>query len=641
MNFFQKKKHRIDAKAPEGWKSFIEQNPWPDTWLQYGKPVEYFFEMRIFSSLANLWSALSDTSRINKMLGLPEMKFFEKDGKKFGTYKLIGIRHTWYEVPWEWLYGHFISAERIYSEGLLHFVRARFEIQPLPDLSYRVRIYFGWVPKNRSSHLFFQSYRKKFILQFSKTLQRFTSQQSAQKSVSISVVPPVDPLSPPYSTIQKSQINIILKKAKTYPYVTAELLHRCLNFLFNAPPEKVGRIRPKIIARELGVTLYDILPVLLFLTREGTLLLSWEVLCPNCQGVKEQHQHLWDSPHGSKCDKCEIDFSKVGYNMLEISFYPHPHFRKIEQQMFCSAEPAQKPQILMQIKVAAQQRYHFTAPFPPGRYRLLRIDRLGFNYLDILEDLDSTSLSWSSEDLNENFSLGPRSTIHLVNNRDLPSYFVIQELGIDNDVLRPHELFNFQIFRDLFPDEKLADGLSINVGIQNLLFVDIVGSSRIYKEEGDNRAFSIVRSFYKEVHQIAQSHQGAIVKTIGDAVLASFSDALSALKAAMAISGLFNGQKEETPITTRITLNRGHCLAVNMDSTIDYFGSTVNIVAKLQSEVSAHEIAFTHDFLEDVKVNAYMSKKGFSFHNQKKANIKGLGEILYYKIKIAQKNKSL
>lgn len=69
---------------------------------------------------------------------------------------------------------------------------------------------------------------------------------------------------------------------------------------------------------------------------------------------------------------------------------------------------------------------------------------------------------------------------------------------------------------------------------------------------------------------------------MGDAVLLAFIDPMDALRAAVKFQKKFNGTGSGNFIT-RITINRGPCLAVNLNNGIDYFGQTVNIAAKLQN----------------------------------------------------------
>ncbi len=100
-----------------------------------------------------------------------------------------------------------------------------------------------------------------------------------------------------------------------------------------------------------------------------------------------------------------------------------------------------------------------------------------------------------------------------------------------------------------------------------------------------------------------------MVKTIGDAVMAAFSDSKDALAAAVELQEYFNGKNPQSRLRLRVTLNTGSCLAVNLNSAIDYFGNTVNLGAKIQSIAEAGQIAFTEDFYQSPTVKSFLNEK--------------------------------
>src|SRR5690606_36255651 len=80
---------------------------------------------------------------------------------------------------------------------------------------------------------------------------------------------------------------------------------------------------------------------------------------------------------------------------------------------------------------------------------------------------------------------------------------------------------------------------------------------------------------------------------IGDATMAAFSEPIAALRASQAIQRRFYPRREDLPIRVRISIHRGPCIAVNLNSAIDYFGGTVNVAAKLQACADAGQIAMS------------------------------------------------
>ena len=95
------------------------------------------------------------------------------------------------------------------------------------------------------------------------------------------------------------------------------------------------------------------------------------------------------------------------------------------------------------------------------------------------------------------------------------------------------ELLHVQPFRELFADHVLPPGESLQVKRVAFLFTDLLGSTAMYARKGDPRAFGLVREHFEVLFQAAERHRGITVKTIGDAVMASFMTSLDALRAAI------------------------------------------------------------------------------------------------------------
>jgi class 3 adenylate cyclase len=97
-----------------------------------------------------------------------------------------------------------------------------------------------------------------------------------------------------------------------------------------------------------------------------------------------------------------------------------------------------------------------------------------------------------------------------------------------------------QDFRDLFSGEFLAPGVSFAMRSITLMFTDIRGSTEMYETLGDGPAYAFVQEHFKLMSDEIRQHEGAIVKTIGDAVMAAFDLNANAVRAALAIQSSFN-----------------------------------------------------------------------------------------------------
>ncbi len=86
-----------------------------------------------------------------------------------------------------------------------------------------------------------------------------------------------------------------------------------------------------------------------------------------------------------------------------------------------------------------------------------------------------------------------------------------------------------------------------------------------------------------------RAHDGGIVKTIGDAVMAAFSNPADAMRAALAVQrnmAQFNRDRqlgaEDGLVIVKLGLHGGPCIVVTLNDRLDYFGSTANLAARLQ-----------------------------------------------------------
>jgi class 3 adenylate cyclase len=150
-----------------------------------------------------------------------------------------------------------------------------------------------------------------------------------------------------------------------------------------------------------------------------------------------------------------------------------------------------------------------------------------------------------------------------------------------------------QIFRDLFATETLSAGIALQVEQVTLLFTDLKGSTALYDAIGDVRAFSLVSEHFKILLSAVRKHGGAVVKTIGDAVMGVFAEPQRAIEAALEMAaGLraFNRQSGLPPLSLKIGVHCGPCIVVSSNERLDYFGQTVNVAARVQGLADGEQI---------------------------------------------------
>ena len=91
------------------------------------------------------------------------------------------------------------------------------------------------------------------------------------------------------------------------------------------------------------------------------------------------------------------------------------------------------------------------------------------------------------------------------------------------------------------------------------------------------KAFNLVRQHIGVLRDVIAANRGALVKTIGDAVMASFHEPLNAIRAALDMLAQirrFNDSVGEELITLKIGAHVGHCLAVTLNGRLDYLADS-------------------------------------------------------------------
>ena len=148
-------------------------------------------------------------------------------------------------------------------------------------------------------------------------------------------------------------------------------------------------------------------------------------------------------------------------------------------------------------------------------------------------------------------------------------------------------------------------------------------------------AFDLVRSHFRVLNEIVAAEAGAVVKTIGDAVMATFPTPDRAIAAALrmrdAMAELNRGRGSED-LTLKIGIHEGPCLAVNLNERQDYFGQTVNIASRVQNLAASRAILTTAPVVKHREAAAILQAGGLRPVPQQRA-VRGLaGDVAIYEI---------
>jgi adenylate cyclase len=587
---------------------------------------EFYFDWHwdLQSSPQAIWPFAADTNRFNRDTGQPEIEMLDNvKGVKHLRMKLPIIKVEWEEEPFEWTYPHSFGVLRTYSRGPIDEMRVQANFDPSPEGGTCVR-YQTWIKTNNILIQLAIPFGIGVIAKnrFEKAFRIYDRLANKRGSV-IEIARPRG-FSTKGRARFKSLSEVIIQQGTDPSLVT-----RLEDFLDRADELSIQRIRPYALADLWEVNRRAVLEMFLRATRAGLLDMSWDLLCPSCRGTTEGHTNLGDVHGQSHCNTCQIDFTVNFDHNIEVVFRPNPSVRKVEfDAAFCVGSPQLQPHVVMSQSIAALRSLPVQVQLERGRYTLrasnvsgsvsLYADADGFPKSDIRV----TSFGWPPEQ--QNVSLLP--TLNLINATDADQTFQLERTAWSDQASTAADVTALQVFRDLFASEVIRPGEEISIGSVTLMFTDLRDSTRLYRNIGDASAFGRVREHFEILERSIASEGGAIVKTMGDSVMATFRNPVAAL------SAVWNAQTKiaergEPMLWLKVGLHKGPCIVVNLNDRLDYFGSTVNIAARLPNFSQGGELVFTEEINDDPEVKEFLTKNiKLSTLSPFTGNVKGFDE---------------
>lgn len=559
--------------------------------------VENLWEFQLNVKPSQIWPYLIDTSKMNKDLGLPPWKEITQKGELHASTVTLGRDQEWIEKPWIWQHERELQNHRVYSKGWMTEQRGVFTVHPTAH-GCTVGIYFCWGFRTIFSKALFAMaapmLKKKFA-EFFKSKEALISASSNQ--MADLMLAKLEERKKIAADQRKD-----LKELFSQEGVWTEPLEKFLEYLLHEDELDLDRIHLKKVAGLLKVDIHDLFEATAILLRHGLLSLTWDVICPHCRGATASEVKLAEIQTKNNCEACEVEFSIDQEESVEIVFHLTEKLRTIPKQVYCAAEPAKKKHIKLFQNVAGRTQRKFDLNLPPGRYRLRAKKVAKLFQFEVSDDATNNQIQWDTQ-LGNSDKLKLRSPINLQleNSLSEETYITAEEAWWFRDHLFPGEVLSSPALREFFSKDHLNMGVKLNVGNQVLVFTDIVGSTPMYKEVGDARAFTLVQKHYTEISQLITENDGVIVKFIGDAVMASFLDMEAAFRACVQIHQKFSPERTDSPIKLRVSMHRGPVLCANLNVGLDFFGTTVNNAAKIQKWANAHQIAVLPEVWDALK----------------------------------------
>ncbi len=403
------------------------------------------------------------------------------------------------------------------------------------------------------------------------------------------------------------------------------LAGKLAEFLLHAPVIALRGIRPLAMAQFWHAKPEDTVELFLAGFRLGILAVGWDLLCPRCRGAKSRVELLHDLPKEAHCSSCNIDYRRDFTRNVELTFHPQPWLRPLPEGEFCMLGQGSTPHVIVQAEVAAHSSDSFTIELPPGPYCFRTVEAGGQADADIGEDGVIPEITAHGADIVAT-APGHAGKLIIHNDTERPLFFVVEDRNWTKDALTGEAVIAMPAFRRLCPEQLLRPGDDVEIGRIAIMFTDLQGSTKLYDELGDATAYSLVRDHFAFLSERVQRHNGLIVKTVGDAVMAAFHDPAEAVRAVLAIQdevASFNRDRGGAGIVLKLGLHLGACIAVTAGGVLDYFGSAVNTAARLEHQCRGGEVIISAAVLADPEAHEALAGRSTT---EDAATLRGLSE---------------
>ncbi len=584
-----------------------------------------------------VWEVLGHTDRLNRDAGLPSVQVSSFEDEDIGRpvqarlYGLLPLR--WVEYPFEWIRGSNYSVQRDYTKGPLVRFRGGVEIEPAGS-GCRVRMFAELTPRNLVGKLAIplvgRDAMQKAKAYCANALARLRASQAG---------PSVAPGALPAGCANQADGTTLRQGARRLGHVTSldrGIVGCLLRHLDEAGEDEVIRMQPYALATRWGTDPHETLRVFLHATRVGLLSLQWQLMCPNCRVPKGEAETLSGVDKQFHCDTCGITYDANLDRFMELRFRVHPMIRPAEDRVYCFGGPYSAPHILVQHLLRPGDTRACTATLDDEAYRI-RTLRSNDSLLLLPGHTgggDSRPVIYREqgwEEAERSFHTGPFS-LAWKNDTQQTIGVVLERLRWDDRAVSAAKVAALQEFRDLFGSEVLAPGLEIGVDSVTILFSDLKESTRLYEEAGDAPAYGHVRRHFDFLKERIARHQGAVVKTIGDAVMAVFHQPADGLRCCVTIQrelAAFNASlPDRPPLVVKLGLHHGPAIAINANGLLDYFGRTVNVAARLLRESLGGDLVLVKEYLDDALVRDALAESQAPIVAEWTSTLRGLAQPL-------------
>jgi class 3 adenylate cyclase len=445
-----------------------------------------------------------------------------------------------------------------------------------------------------------------------------------------------------------------------------------LRLIEEGEDHELNRINVLDFSARTGLDEEPVISGFLHASRLGLFDLTWNVLCPGCGGVLDAHSTLKSLRHDDyHCGLCACGYEASVDEQVEVAFTVSPRVRRIGahdpnslplweyyKQMFWSSgvdlnresfSSLTDEMTLDALELPAGEKAVLSLQLPPQFVIVFEPVTHAAQFIDVqgepTRERQQLSLVYDKVQAPHGTTTmrpGPLrlSLDNQAGVRTLPTVLVAadalhQLIGKRKPFLTAKRMLSNQTFRDVFKADNLNIDQRLKITSLTFLFTDLKGSTALYERVGDLAAFDLVRAHFQALLEIIASEKGAVVKTIGDAVMATFVRPEHAIVAGLrmrAAMDKLNAERGGNDLVVKIGIHEGPCLAVMLNERQDYFGQTVNIAARVQGLSTSKAIHITGPVIDAPAVAAILDKEAI-VPIQKQAALRGIADkMLVYEI---------
>ena len=419
-------------------------------------------------------------------------------------------------------------------------------------------------------------------------------------------------------------------------------------------------------SRNLGEE--KVIAAFLHASRLGLFEMSWNILCPSCGGVLDSNATLKSvRQEDYHCAFCQIDNEPALDETVEVSFIVSPRLRRIaahdpnslnfwdyHRQIFFGSgvafpeagafgELAQRS-LLESVELQSGERMILVLQLPAESLIIFDPVTHAAHFLEVEGEPthDRQELTFVFGHVGASVgrvSLRPGPLRLSLENRAeariLPGVFIAgceleKLIGGRRPFLSANRLLSNQTFRDIYRTGTLEIDQRLKIMSLTFLFTDLKGSTALYERVGDLVAYDLVRNHFRIMTEIVASEAGAVVKTIGDAIMATFPTPDRAVAAALRMREsmrLLNERSEKEDLVLKIGIHEGPCLAVNLNDRQDYFGQTVNVASRVQQLATSDSIFATESIVRHAGSAQILASRHVD-PTPHRRNLRGIGDSM-------------